>query len=111
MLMDLNGNPICIIDETLDLRDQAEQQLIEKISLLEKQITCLLKDYQEFPELSEALSVPVKEFLNRTRILKRIIEKGTIQTEFLGITQQEDYSDMRKELLKEMMYYIDTHRD
>lgn len=110
MLIDLNGEPINFIEENYDLKEQAERDLIKMVVNVEEAVKEIGEMYKKLPSFSTAISMPISDFLSRTSALKKIIVTGILETEFLGMAQHEDYSDMRKELLKEMMYHIEKNK-
>lgn len=110
MLIDLNGKPIDYIEESHDLKEQAEKRLIKMIMNIEDEVREIGELHKKFPNLATALSIPISDFLARTSALKKIITTGILETEFLGMSQTEDYSDMRKDLLKEMMFFIEKNK-
>ena len=108
-ILDLNGKVIKNTVETAELKNLAEERLMQFLDTIEHRMAHVLEDYKEFESLHEAIAIPFNEFRMRMEALKRIIKTGTLETHFLGITQEEDYSDMRKDLLKEMMYFIENN--
>lgn len=110
-ILDLNGKPIKKVTETKELKDMAEKELLSILDRLNLELKKQVKRYEEFENLSEVLNIPVQEFELRIESLKDIIQVGVLESQFLGITQEEDYSELRKDLLKEMMYYIETHKN
>lgn len=111
MLIDLNGKPIKYVQENSDLKDQAEKNLIKILDDVKRDLEDITSSYTHFTSLYTALSMPVSDFKIRLDALKTIIKTGVLETEFLGIAQTEDYSDMRKDLLKEMMFFIDNEKN
>lgn len=110
MLIDLNGKPIQYIQENSNLKERAEKNLTKILDNVKQDLEDIVASYSHFANLSTALSMPVSDFMIRIDALKKIIETGVLETEFLGIAQTEDYSDMRKDLLKEMMFFIEKNK-
>lgn len=108
-MLNLNGEVIKNTTETAELKNLAEEKLIQYLEAIEHHMNHVLEHYKDFESFYEAISIPFNEFKMRIEYLKRIIKTGTIETHFLGVVQEEDYSDMRKDLLKEMMYFIENN--
>lgn len=112
MLIDMDGNKVKDVHETEELKAQAIDMLhyqIKEAQNMLKTFSKKLQDTGHFDCLCDALSIPISEFDERCEQLNTIIDNGIIFTvDILGIEHEEDYKDMRKDLLLEMMYFIET---
>lgn len=115
MLFDINGNKLKNISETEELKFAAIKMLKEMIDqpkdLLQDWFDELKKN-DDFEFFCDAISIPMAEFFERCQQMHQVIESGVLITEdVLGLPMERDYTDMQKDLIAEMMYYIDCKRN
>lgn len=103
IVLDLNGNLVEQIEESGTLQERAEQCIIDIVHKLQLDLEKQKKRYYNYEELSSAISASIDSSIELLNNLIQIVKDGAIVTEYLGITSEEDYTELRNLLLKEMM--------
>lgn len=111
VVFDLDGNVVKAVEVTASLQELAEDEICDMVRKTQAVLETLKQKYEHVPELAGIVSTIVDDAVAEIGHIIPVVKTGVVTTHFLGVESEDDFTELRKSLLKEMMYIIDNRKE